>query len=340
MTAIIGAAGPRNHTVTPRYVASAISAFAIVAIIAGVSACDAPEEQFGAGDVTDRDCPTWRCGFNSAEVNGRAIRELNLDGTANAAGMKIVGFVAPLGILGNYQLDVEGDEFVAKKTGSTTLRGLGLIGATILVKEPGLLSLPIPITIAGYEEVPSWADGAADVPTYALVYPDLGSLLGSSNVCVGDITQLLATSATVLGGETYDLVDKEVNAGMSRWFTLACAGSAAAKLRFMNYGPQSDFDGNGNPASVASRQAALKMVTADYCGNGTSYTTNGTALQYEDAPGTVAVEGTPGAVEAVWTDDGALCLGTPRIANTLPACTLPSCSTFDLQDGDWISYVP
>lgn len=303
-----------------------------------LAACDESEE-FGAGDVTDRDCPTWRCGFNSAEVNGRAIRELNLDGTANAAGMKIVGFVAPAGLLGNYSLGVQDDEFVATRTGST-LRGLQLIGATILVKEPGLLSLPIPITIAGYDEIPSWADDAPDVPTYALIYPDLGSLLGSSNVCVGDITELLATSATVLGGETYDLTTKEVNAGMNRWFTLACAGSAAAKLRLMNYGPQSDFNGTGNPASVSARQAALKMVTADYCGTGTSYTQNGTPLQYQDAPGTVAVEGTPGAVESVWTEDGALCLDTTRIANTSVACSLPSCSSFDLQDGDWISYVP
>jgi hypothetical protein len=309
--------------------------------LATLAACDAPDapDEFGAGDVTRRDCPPWRCGFNSAEVNGRAIRELNLDGAANGAGVKIVGFIAPVGLLGNYQLDVEDDELVAKKPGHT-LRGLGLIGAIILVKEPGLLSLPIPITIAGYSEIPSWADDAPDVPTYALIYPDLGSLLGSSNVCVGDLTELLATSATVLGGETYDLDDKEVNPGMTRWFTLACAGSAAAKLRLMNYGPQSDFDGNGNPASVASRQAALKMVTADYCGTGTSYTQNNTPLQYEDAPGTVAVEGTPGDIEAIWTDAGALCLDTTRIANTQVACSLPSCSSFALEDGDWISYVP
>jgi ADYC domain len=304
-----------------------------------VAGCDA-QEPFAGGDVTSRDCPTWQCGFNSAEVNGRAIRELNLDGVANSAGVKIVGFVAPLGLLGNYQLDVEGDELVAKKTGAATLRGLGLIGATILVKEPGLLSLPISITIAGYSGADSWSDAGADVPTYALVYPDLGSLTGTSNVCVGDLLDVLATSATVLGDETYDLTDKEVNAGMDRWFTIACAGSAAGKLRFMNYGPQSDFDGAGHAASVSARQAALKMVTADYCGTGVSYTTNGTPLQYEDAAGTVAVAGPFGDVEAIWTEDGAICLDATRVANTTVACSLPSCSGFDLEDGDWISYVP
>ncbi len=328
----------RAHTATIDSLVIRLATPIVGGIALTLGACDAPEEH-PAGAVTDRDCPTWRCGFNSAEVNGRSIRELNLDGATNSAGMKITGFVAPLGLLGNYQLAVEGDELVAKKTGST-LRGLGLIGATILVKEPGLLSLPIPITIAGYSEIPSWADDAPAVPTYALIYPDLGSLLGSRNVCVGDLTELLATSATVLGGETYDLTSKQVNAGMTRWFTLACAGSAAAKLRLMNYGPQSDFDGAGHPASVSSRQAALKMVTADYCGGGTSYTQNGTPLQYEDTPGTVAVEGPPGDLEAIWTASGAVCLDTTRIANTQVACTLPSCSSFGPEDGDWISYVP
>jgi hypothetical protein len=37
---------------------------------------------------------------------------------------------------------------------------------------------------------------------------------------------------------------------------------------------------------------------------------------------------------------GALCLDTTRIANTQVACSLPTCSSFALEDGDWISYVP
>ena len=285
-------------------------------------------------------CPIWQCGLNAAEVNGRAIRELNLDGVANASGVKIVGFIAPLGILGNYRLDVEGDALVARSPGRPTLRGLALLGATILVKEPGLLNLPLPITVLGYDEIPSWAEGAPKVPTYALVYPDLGSLLGARNVCNGDLTDILASAATVLGGETYNLTSKTVQPDKNRWLTIACAGSAAAKLRILNYGPQSDFDGLGDPASVAQRQAALKMLTADYCGDGTSYTANGTPLQYEDTAGTVALSGTPGALEAIWTADGALCLDAQRLPGAQVACNLPSCAGLDLDDGAWASYVP
>ena len=305
-----------------------------------LAGCDAGEEAQG---VESRDwgssCPTWQCGWNSAEVNGRAIRELNLDGAYNSSNVKIAGFLAPQGILGNYSLAVEDDELVAR-SGSYTLRGYQLIGATILVKEPGLLSLPIPITIAGYDEIPSWADDGPPVATYALVYPDVGSLTGSRNVCNGDLTEVLATAATVLGGETYNLTTKTVNANQSRWFTIACAGSAAAKMRLLNSGPQSDFDGQGNPATVAQRQSTLKMLTGDYCGTGTSYTANGTPLQYEDAAGTVSISGTQGATEAVWSASGALCLDTTRIANTQVACNLPSCSSFSVDDGMWATYVP
>lgn len=284
-------------------------------------------------------CPPRQCGLNSAEVNARTIRELNLDGLANSDGMRIVGFVAPLGLLGNYQLGVEKDELVAR-SGNNVLRGAGLIGATILVKPPGLLAFPIPLLVLGHSKIASWADGAAPVDTYAFVYPDLGAALGSRNVCNGELTDLLATTATVLGGETYDLTTKTVHADQSRWFTIACPGSAADKLRMLGYGPQSNFPGANHPATPDQRQATLKMITADYCGNGTSYTANGTRIQWDNADGTVSMAGSHGAVEAVWTKDGALCLESTRISGVQVACNLPSCASLSLADGEWITHVP
>jgi hypothetical protein len=307
------------------------------------TACDVPDEE-----VTERgynmssgECPPWECGYNSAEVNGRAIRELNLDGLANSDGMRIIGFIAPAGLLGSYKLDVQNDELVAVGK-YNTLRGHQLLGATILVKPVGLLKPAVPITIGGYSEQKSWAAGGAPAPSYALLYPDADALLGQRNVCVGDLKDTFATSAVVLGGETYNLDTKTVVPNKDRWLTLACAGSAAAKLRLMNYGPQSDFDGAGNSASVAQRQATLKMLTADYCGDGTSYTANGTRLAWENADGTVATSTPLGALEAVWTSKGALCLEATRLANAKVACGLPTCDKFKdpLAVGEWLTHVP
>lgn len=300
------------------------------------SACDSEEAAPAADEIGLRpyNCPTWRCGFNSAEVNGRAIRELNLDGQVNSDGLKIVGFLAPAGLLGDYELDVEGDALVARSSSGPALRGHQLLGATILVKEPGLLSLPLPITIHGYQEIDAWAEGAPKVPTYALLYPDVGSLLGARNVCNGDLLDTLATAATVLGGETYDLDAKTVNSGRSRWLTIACAGSAAAKMRLLGYGPQS------SASTPAQRQATLKMITADYCGRGESYTENGTPIAWANQDGTVApaADAPLGEVEAVWREDGARCLGLPRLADAVVGCALPACDEFDVDDGEWITY--
>jgi hypothetical protein len=220
------------------------------------------------------------------------------------------------------------------------LRGAQLLGAIILVKKDGLLELPVPITVLGYQETDSWAAGADKVPTYALLYPDVGSLLGMRNVCNGDLLDTLATAATVLAGETYDLDDKTVSAGQARWLTLACAGSAAAKMRLMNYGPHADFDGEGHPSTAAQRQATLKMLTADYCGDGHSYTENGTPLQWENQDGTVASPGPYGAPEAVWTAAGAVCLDATRLADVDVACSLPSCSALGGPAGEWSTFVP
>ena len=321
-------------------------AISVCCLLSGAAGCDVDDEDGDLedlGDVEMRDCPPWKCGLNSAEVNARSIRELNLDGLYNDDDIKIVGFVAPLGILGNYQLAVEGGELVAR-SGNNVLRGAALLGATILVQKKPLhildIQLPIPITVLGHSTTASWADGAPDVHRYALVYPDLSALLGSRNVCNGNLTDLLATTATVLGGETYDLVTKEVNADQNRWFTIACPNSAADKLNMLGYGPQLDFDGTGLPATPDQRQATLKMITADYCGDGTSYTVNGTPIQWSDAAGTVNVSGTPGPVEAIWNKHGAVCFGTPRVPGTQIACTLPSCAGHSLSEGEWITRVP
>jgi hypothetical protein len=306
--------------------------------LALISGCAAPLDE--PTSLRPYKCPTWQCGFNSAEVNGRSIRELNLDGLANADGVRLVEFVEPAGVAGDYALDVEGDALIARSTEGEVLVGAQLVGAALVVQGPLPLDLPVTITIAGYEEIPSWAEGAPPVPTYALLYPDVEAALGDRNVCVGDLTDVLATAAVVLGGETYDLDSKSVDADRPRWLTIGCAGSAVAKLRLLNYGPQSDFDGEGEPATPAQRQATLKMLTADYCGGGDSYTNNGVPLRWENQSGTAVSAGTAGALEAVWSADGALCLDEPRLAGTMVACALPSCAGFSLADGEWASYVP
>jgi hypothetical protein len=77
-----------------------------------------------------------------------------------------------------------------------------------------------------------------------------------------------------------------------------------------------DFHPHGNrQASPAERQATLRMVTADYCGTGHSFTVNGTPVAWRDAAGLVEPIGKENVIEALWDADGAICLTKPRHAD-------------------------
>lgn len=304
--------------------------------LAGAPGCGAGEPEDGDATTEVRTskytCPTWRCGLNAAEVNGRSLQALNLDGEPNASGARIVGFVPPPLRLG-YVLGVEGDQLVFRK-GSSVLRGAQIVGGIILVQLPG--GLPVPVTIAGHQQVPSWAEGQPAIAAYTLLYPEPMELLGVKNVCTGSLLDPLASVATVLGGERYDEVTKTVLPGQPRWFTVACAGSAAAKMKLLGYGPQS------SATTPAQRQATLKMITAAYCNSGESYTEDGTPIHWANRSGSVAPEvgAVLGEVEAVWDEHGARCLGATRIADAEVGCELPGCDGLGLADGEWVTHVP
>ncbi|MEZ4448026.1 MAG: ADYC domain-containing protein [Nannocystaceae bacterium] len=305
-----------------------------------LAACDAPDAADDA-DLTARSgesCPRWSCGYNTSEINGKSLQELHLGGQANADGVKIVGFLATQGLLVGYTLETDGDELIARGglLGKTVLRGDQLIGSILLIQVQ--LGLVVPVVILDHDEVPSWAEDAAPVHAYALVYADLQQPLLQHSVCKGTLSNTLDAVVVVLAGERYNLTQKTVLPGQNGWITLGCAGSATAKMALMNYGPHSDFDGAGHPASVSQRQTTLKMITADYCGGGDSYTADGTPLMWENQSGTVtpAPQWSAAGVEAVWGPLGAICLDTPRLVDRDDvACALPSCAGYDLDDGEW-----
>lgn len=288
---------------------------------------DDPTAAFRSGSS----CPIWQCGFNAAEVHGAAIHELDLGGAANDAGLRILSVLpSPKGLAGGYnQLAVVGDELVLRRSDGVTLTGPDVVG-TRLVLGQGDAPLAT-ILVVAHDTVDRWSTDGGVAHAYALTYLADGV---ERNVCTGNDLPPRAAVALVLGGETYDMDAKTVEPDRPGWFTIACAGSAAAKLSLLGYGPQS------SATTMKQRQATLKMITADYCGTGHSYTVNGTPILWENAPGTVPLAADPEALEAVWTGEGALCLESTRIAGMKVACELPACDDFDLADGEWISYIP
>jgi hypothetical protein len=96
-------------------------------------------------------------------------------------------------------------------------------------------------------------------------------------------------------------------------FTLACTGGAAGKCILMGYGPWvRAADGTSMRPTFES---CMRMVRADYCGNGIPHTRNGTGIEVWDPKG-VQKDDThvPGyTFEASWAPDGAVWLKRTRI---------------------------
>jgi hypothetical protein len=95
-------------------------------------------------------------------------------------------------------------------------------------------------------------------------------------------------------------------------FALTCTSGVNAKCVRMGYKPWK-MRADGIPL-WGLHQACTRMLRADYCGDGTPHTRDGTLIDIQD---TLDIQTpTPGSgltFEAVWGPEGAICVRRPRI---------------------------
>lgn len=236
------------------------------------------------------------------------------------------------------QVVFDGDELVAY-TPSGDLRGANLVGSTLIFEISGS---EYGVYIGSYSDQPDWVSGAL-IPTYGLANVEKGPSGDPihTSVC-SDLEWNDDTNVVFIPGETYDEDALTVQANALGSVTMACQGHAIAKLKFVGADP-----GDAYGSDWKDRQAALKMLTADYCGSGDSYTTLGQPLDWHDRLGrfTLGFFPTFDDLEARFDHGGATCLNTPRnpaverdqvhCVDELPKCT----SAFgQLLGADWASY--
>ncbi|HEY6173432.1 MAG TPA: ADYC domain-containing protein [Kofleriaceae bacterium] len=106
-------------------------------------------------------------------------------------------------------------------------------------------------------------------------------------------------------------------------FSFACRHASIAKCIEFGYKPWKGY--------ADHQHACVRMLRADYCGDGTPHTVNGTPINLYDNVGVQAdTESWP--VDAEWTPDGALCLNHHR-GSDVPSCYADkfddSCGHFD-----------
>jgi hypothetical protein len=100
-------------------------------------------------------------------------------------------------------------------------------------------------------------------------------------------------------------------------FTFACrTRGALAKCIDDGYVPWLSHNGT---SLVDHHQTCVRMLRADYCGNGTSYTTNGRLVNLYDGIG-VQVDTETFRLEAEWAPEGARCLTDARRASVAVPC--------------------
>jgi hypothetical protein len=228
---------------------------------------------------------------------------------------------------------VENGRFNAVK-GPTVLTGAALEGSMILIEDrnydPPRQS---DLIIHEHDTRMSWTTGEYSpypINRYVL------TTLDHTPVCVeaSDPNDHNAW-AVLLSGERYSWSDKTVaatGADAAGWFNIACEDNALYEMKFQGYDPQ-PAQPSMPTTNANERQAALKMITADYCGTGYSFTETGTPLHWiNDA--LWSDNGAPQAstFEAKWDRTGALCLDNPRLAaleEVQAECgPLPSCAGF------------
>jgi hypothetical protein len=95
-------------------------------------------------------------------------------------------------------------------------------------------------------------------------------------------------------------------------FTFACRGAAIAKCIEIGYRPWATAP-NGKGTLADHHQACTRAVRADYCGDGTTWTEDGTLIDVFDDIGVAASTEKTWPVEAAWAPEGAVCIGTQRL---------------------------
>lgn len=282
------------------------------------------------------ECPDLGCGLNGAWLGvDLPFRELDL-GTGNDprtratndSGLRIEAFRDRLG--NPLAIDVVNDDLLGR-LGSSTLSGEKLEGAVMTLATTKAPVQRYFLRIDDVTHTGFWTDPSEQLPLYTITYTREGDPAKPENLCEPfepDPTTLdrgIAARVMVFRGDRYD-ADYTVTApSNTTWFNLACTGTALSKLHLLRHTRASRRD--GRITSVAERQTVLRMLTADYCGVGHPFTVDGHPLRYTflqswqpQTPRFVSSE--LASIDALWTQDGARCIATPRLADAQPVQAL------------------
>lgn len=284
------------------------------------TACDEVEleEEVSLRPGCGWNCPTCISGLgNSPVVDKVAIHGLALDSTPNVDGVRLLGGVTGDGMPFTLGFDRTTDNFYGlDEDGGVIFAPNEMINKALVLDVNGQQRL---LRITGHVDgVASWATGAPPVSVYRAVYENPQGALVPLCPSANPDEQWF----TLIADQLVDRKNSNLVAAPG-WVSFACVNEALGKMKFLNYHAT---------GSTARRKATLLMLTADYCGDGTHFTVSGVPVAWRDTAGTVQPPFAENELEAMWDDNGAICLNTPRHVDRSVVearCNIPLCDTTD-----------
>jgi hypothetical protein len=261
--------------------------------------------------------------FNGTMFNGVMFNGVMFNGTELAplplAGIRLGG-QALAGV------SLAGASLTGTLPGGTAVRGAGLAGAVLTgsLSDGRALTLRIDAVTASPDD--------PDIQRYAVSYQAPGSSAWTP-LC-GTDGNGAAVKALPLAG-SWDASHGTPTGGAHLdapgVFTFACEGYALAKCVEFGYAPWRSATECLAPGDCQQRslapfhQACTRMLRADYCGDGTPTTRDGTAVDVWDGLGIQHDDAQTWTFEAEWGPGGATCVDETRWS-TLPDGVTPAVS--------------
>jgi hypothetical protein len=276
-----------------------------------------------AGDITYvQPLTVYRLLGFRYELTGRDLNGTSLNGEPlDGHGVVSVSFDgAVLGKQALPYVGLDGSELEASRGHGHTLSGADLVGAVFEGTLETGTTLPLRI-----ESVRTGTDKwDRDVNRYAVTYE---TSEGWRPLCGVDSDGTMNLAIALEGSWDYG---QGATGGSHRddpsVFTFACEGHALAKCVEMGYKPWqrvmecTHAEGCRKGTLAAAHQTCTRMLRADYCGDGTSYTVEGTEVNAYDVFG-VRTDALPWTLEAEWGPDGATCVARERLLDgPIPPC--------------------
>jgi hypothetical protein len=237
------------------------------------------------------------------------------------------------------KLALNGSEVILE-TGGQTIRGTGVAGLELhYTYQKTSSSTPIVFTIrfdsASLDSSAKIPQGQQnDVWKYNVLARQEGQTpaLSFQPICLTETG--LPDQAIMLSNRWDPVTANRID--QQNVITFACRDFALGKCAHLGYRPWAkgtSCSGSGSNRKCADialtdhHQSCVRMMRADYCGNGKSYTVNGTLIDiYDYLNPPIQVPETDWDIEARWTPTGAICINEPRHPELVGKWRRPDCN--------------